>query len=86
MIVDVVIPALNEEGAIAQVVQGLVRTDLIRDVWVVDNASTDNTAFLAREAGAQVVYEPRRGYGQACLLGLEQLAPGAGVVAFIDAD
>ncbi|MBT6433915.1 MAG: glycosyltransferase family 2 protein [Deltaproteobacteria bacterium] len=86
MIVDVVIPALNEEGAIAQVVQGLVRTDLIRDVWVVDNASTDNTAFLAREAGAQVVYEPRRGYGQACLLGLEQLAPGADVVAFIDAD
>ena len=86
MVVDVVIPALNEEGAVAQVVQGLLRTGLVRDVWVVDNGSTDSTASCAQEAGACVVSELRRGYGQACLFGLEHLRPGSEVVAFIDAD
>ena len=52
MVVDVVIPALVEEGAVAQVVRGLIRTNLVRDVWVVDNGSTDATARCAEEAGA----------------------------------
>jgi glycosyltransferase involved in cell wall biosynthesis len=86
MIVDVVIPALNEEGAIGAVVTGLLRSALVRDVWVVDNGSVDQTAAYARAAGAQVAAEPRRGYGQACLMGLGKLAPGCEVVAFIDGD
>ena len=50
MIVDVVIPALNEEQVIGQVVQGLLRTCLVRDVWVVDNGSEDQTAAHAAAA------------------------------------
>jgi glycosyltransferase involved in cell wall biosynthesis len=86
MIVDVVIPALNEADVIGQVVRGILRTCLVRDVWVVDNGSEDQTAARAKAAGANVVAEPRRGYGQACLKGLEQLRPGVDVVAFIDGD
>ncbi len=86
MIVDVVIPALNEADVIGQVVKGLLRTCLVRDVWVVDNGSEDQTAANAKAAGAQVAYEPRRGYGQACLHGIAQLRPGVDVVAFIDGD
>ena len=86
MVVDVVIPALNEEGAVAQVVRGLIRTNLVRDVWVVDNGSTDATARCAEEAGARVISESRKGYGQACQKGLANLRPGCEVVAFIDAD
>jgi len=56
-------------------------------VVVVDNGSTDGTAAVARAAGATVVFEPRRGYGAACLAGLAALrgAPPA-IVAFLDAD
>jgi hypothetical protein len=52
----------------------------------VDNGSTDATAERARAAGAAVVSEPRRGYGQACLTGLAQLRPDIDAVAFLDAD
>jgi len=67
MIVCAVIPALNEEESISLVLRDLPR-DVVRDVIVVDNGSTDATAQRAREAGATVVPEPRRGYGSACLV------------------
>lgn len=83
--VDVVVPALNEAGAIASVVARVPRP-FVRSVVVVDNGSTDGTGDLAREAGAQVVVEPRRGYGQACLAGIAALADDCEVVVFLDAD
>jgi glycosyltransferase involved in cell wall biosynthesis len=78
----VVIPALDEAGAIAGVV-GRVPAGL--DVVVVDNGSRDATAAVATAAGAQVIPEPRRGYGHACLAGVRACA-GAEVVVFIDGD
>lgn len=85
MVVDVIIPALDEEASIAGVVSALDRR-LVRDVIVVDNGSRDATASRAAAAGARVVSEPRRGYGQACLTGLASLAPDCGVVVFLDGD
>src|SRR5262245_39635411 len=83
--VDVIIPALNEEQAIGAVVAGLPRP-LVRQVIVVDNGSTDRTALVARDAGATVVQEPRRGYGSACLKGISALSPDADIIAFVDGD
>ena len=87
--VAVVIPALNEEASLP-----LVLADLptVAVVVVVDNGSTDATAKLAEQAGAKVVPEPQRGYGKACLTGLDEVARQleAGVpievVVFADAD
>lgn len=85
MAVDVIIPALDEERVIGSVVAALDRR-LVRHVLVVDNGSRDATAQRARDSGARVVFEPRRGYGQACLTGLSALEPGCEVVAFLDGD
>jgi len=85
MRVDVIIPALDEEGAVGRVVACIDRR-LVREVIVVDNGSRDATAARAAEAGARVVFEPRRGYGQACLAGTAALTAGCDVVAFLDAD
>ncbi|NOY40261.1 MAG: glycosyltransferase family 2 protein [Planctomycetes bacterium] len=88
--VIVVIPAYNEQEALPLVLRDL---PAVGAVIVVDNASTDQTAEVARSAGAIVVYEPRRGYGSACLAGLAKIedrvkhgecAPA--VVVFVDAD
>lgn len=86
-VVDVVIPALNEEAGIAKVLQALPAT--VRQVVVADNGSTDATAEVAARLGAVVVHQPRRGYGSACLKALHYVAatePLPEVVAFIDAD
>jgi len=83
--IDVIIPALNEEQAIAGVVRGIPRP-LVRQVYVVDNGSADATAKVAREAGAIVVTEPRRGYGSACLAGIAALPADTEIVVFLDAD
>lgn len=85
MNVDVIIPALNEEGAIGPTVRGIPRA-LVRSVIVVDNGSTDATAAEAEAAGAIVVREPERGYGAACLRGIATLAPDCDVVVFLDGD
>ena len=88
MIVDLVVPARNEQDNISALLAAVPR-DFLRHIVVADNGSTDQTALLARQAGAVVVHEPQLGYGAACLAGLAWLAqqetpPDA--VAFIDAD
>ena len=80
-----IIPALNEAESIGRQLGQLPR-DLFRQIIVVDNGSTDATAQVARAAGAQVVHEPRRGYGQACQAGLAHLSVEVTAVVFMDAD
>jgi hypothetical protein len=81
--IAVVMPALNEERAIGQVLQAIPRW--VDEVVVVDNGSTDRTAAVAKEHGARVVPEPRRGYGRACLTGIAALSH-LDIVVFLDAD
>jgi len=89
-IVDVIIPAYNEQESIALVVNELPK-ELVRDIIVCNNNSKDNTANVARNAGAVVVDESRAGYGSACLRGMAYIAarPKAehpDIVVFIDGD
>ena len=84
-IVSVVIPCLNEEAPIGVVVRAVLAQG-VDEVIVVDNWSTDATAERAREAGARVVQEPRRGYGRACSAGFRVIRPDAEVVCFLDGD
>lgn len=79
-----IIPALNEEEAIIRVIADL--PDYIDLVIVADNGSSDNTAQRAKFAGATVVHENRRGYGAACLRGIEQLDEKTDIILFIDGD
>ena len=65
----VVIPAYNEALSIGKVVAEIPRTS-VHEIIVVDNASTDATAKIAKAAGADVAYEPEPGYGAACLRGM----------------
>jgi glycosyltransferase involved in cell wall biosynthesis len=81
VLVDVILPALNEAAALPAVVAGC--PPWARPI-VVDNGSTDDTAGVARGLGALVVTEPRRGFGAACHAGL--LAATADIVCFCDAD
>ena len=83
MRVTVVIPALDEEASIGLVVAAL--PDFVAEAIVVDNGSRDATAAVARAAGARVLCEPRRGYGQACLTGIAAAGPSH-VLAFVDGD
>ncbi|HXH47995.1 MAG TPA: glycosyltransferase family 2 protein [Terriglobia bacterium] len=80
-----IIPALNEAESIG-ILLGTVSRELFSQIIVVDNGSRDRTAEVAAIAGAEVVAEYRRGYGQACLSGLRQLHPAVSAVAFMDAD
>ncbi|MER6467308.1 glycosyltransferase family 2 protein [Streptomyces collinus] len=79
--VDVVLPCLNEAGALPWV---LARVPAGWRALVVDNGSTDGSADVARSLGATVVREERRGFGAACHAGL--LAATADVVCFCDCD
>jgi hypothetical protein len=78
-----VIPALDEEDAIGSVVRAM--PPLVAETIVADNGSRDRTAAAAREAGARVVVEPCRGYGNACLAGIAA-AGDADVLLFLDGD
>jgi glycosyltransferase involved in cell wall biosynthesis len=84
MKISVIIPALNEEQAIAEVVRA-VPADRVHEVIVVDNGSTDDTAKLASSAGARVVFEPQSGYGFACRAGAKAGAE-SDILVFLDGD
>ena len=84
----VIIPAFNEENGVGQVLQEISK-ELVTEIVVVNNASTDNTEKIALQNGATVLREPTPGYGRACLKGIEYLkklpiAPD--IVIFLDAD
>ena len=84
----VIIPALNEEEAIAKVIND-IPTDIVAEIIVVDNGSSDNTIKVAEVAGATVLCEPLRGYGAACLKGIDyvkELAADTEIIIFLDAD
>jgi len=83
--VAAIIPCLDEEAAIGQVVAA-VRAQGIATVIVVDGGSRDRTADRAREAGATVVAEPRRGYGRAVQSGIAALPAETTIVLFLDGD
>ncbi len=85
MRVAVIVPALNEEESVAQVIADVPR-DLVHEVIVVDNGSTDRTAEVARAAGARVVREERRGYGYACAAGVAAAGDEFDVLVFLDGD
>ena len=82
--ISVIIPAFNEEKSIGLVLDALPQ-ELLHEVIVVDNNSTDNTARSAIEKGARVVEEKRRGYGSACLKGISEL-DNPHIVVFLDGD
>ncbi len=86
MRVAVVIPARNEEASLPRVLEAIPE-GLVEEVVVVDNASTDGTARAATAGGATLLEEPRRGYGSACLKGIDYLRrKRPDVVVFLDAD
>ena len=95
--IAVIIPALNEERSLPMVLGALTGMTMpptpggstlsISRIVVVDNGSTDATARVAAAAGAEVVSEPKRGYGRGCLTGIAALAGDApDIVVFLDAD
>jgi glycosyltransferase involved in cell wall biosynthesis len=81
--IGVVIPALNEEPAIGQVIADIPAW--VDEVVVADNGSVDRTAVVARAAGARVITEKQRGYGAACQAGISALS-GVDIVVFVDGD
>ncbi|MDP3940249.1 MAG: glycosyltransferase family 2 protein [Deltaproteobacteria bacterium] len=83
--VSVIIPVLNERESIGLVLRDLPG-DIVEQVIVVDNGSADDSAVVAERAGARVVRQPRRGYGAACLAGIDALDPRTDVIVFLDGD
>ena len=83
--VQVIIPALNEEDTIGEVILNLQKQGLVH-IRVVDNGSSDFTASVARSAGAEVVSEPHPGYGRAAWKGMENLSSPIEWILFCDAD
>lgn len=85
-IVTVIIPAYNEERSIGKVVSAISR-EIVAHVIVVNNNSTDSTVEVAQKAGAIVLDEPRKGYGWACLKGIEHSKTlNTDIVVFLDGD
>jgi glycosyltransferase involved in cell wall biosynthesis len=84
--IKVVIPAFNEEQSIAKVIQDIPK-DIVSEIIVVNNASNDATQINAEKAGATVLYEEKRGYGWACLTGIDHAIKNAAeIIVFLDGD
>jgi len=87
-IIDVIIPAYNEADAIGLVLDEIPK-DLVRKVVVANNNSTDATAQVAEKHGATVVFEPKAGYGNACLKAMDFIAKQEvkpDIIVFLDGD
>jgi len=85
--INVIIPARNESAAISKVIGDI--PDFVQEIIVVDNGSSDPTAEVAKNAGASVLHEPQKGYGHACLKGLDYLKnlnKKTDIVVFLDGD
>jgi glycosyltransferase involved in cell wall biosynthesis len=90
-LVTVIIPCFNEAEGITKVIKGFHKGLLIKDVFafdilVVDNDSSDDTANVARKAGARVITETKRGKGNAMITGFAHIHPKADYVMMIDGD
>lgn len=86
--VSIIIPAFNEENGIGEVIREIPK-DIVKEIIVVNNASTDQTEKIAIAAGATVLREPVPGYGRACLKGIDYLKKSTvqpDIVVFLDAD
>lgn len=89
-IIHVIIPVFNEEKSIGLVLADIPK-DWVQEVIVCNNGSSDNTAEVALAAGATVVYQPNKGYGNACLKGMEYIqqkptAEQPDILVFLDGD
>jgi|TARA_B100000767_G_scaffold35187_1_gene29888 glycosyltransferase involved in cell wall biosynthesis len=85
--IKVIIPAYNEQDAIANVINDI--PDIVDEIIVISNNSTDNTEKNAKNAGATVLKEIKKGYGYACLKGLDYIAKlkdKPAIIVFIDGD
>ncbi len=89
LITDVIIPVLNEQNAVGLVIDEIPK-ELVRNIIIVDNGSTDDTPNVANQKGAIVLLESKKGYGNACLCGMQYLAEKVDkkpdVVVFLDGD
>lgn len=86
-IIKVIIPAYNEADSIALVINNI--PNIVNEIIVISNNSTDNTEINAKKAGARVLRETRKGYGYACLKGLEYISKQSikpDIVVFLDGD
>lgn len=89
--IKVIIPAYNEQDSIGSVIADIPKT--VQEVIVINNNSTDDTAKNAKNAGATVLTENRKGYGYACLKGMEHIAKQSlnpqnkpNIIVFLDGD
>ena len=87
--IKVIIPAYNEEASIGKVIAEI--PDIVSEIIVVNNNSTDNTSEVAKKAGATVLFQPNAGYGNACLKGMEHIsrfesAQRPDIIVFLDGD
>lgn len=85
--IKVIIPAYNEADSIAHVIHDIPK--IVDEVIVISNNSTDDTEINAKQAGATILKEPNKGYGYACLKGMEYIAKQAqkpDIVVFLDGD
>lgn len=85
--ITVIIPAYNEESSIGKVIAEI--PTIVSEIIVVNNNSTDDTATVAKKAGATVLFQPNAGYGNACLKGMEYISAQnikPDIVVFLDGD
>ncbi|MDN3619792.1 glycosyltransferase family 2 protein [Polaribacter undariae] len=86
-LIKVIIPAYNEQDSIANVINDIPK--IVNEVIVISNNSTDNTEVNAKNAGATVLTETRKGYGFACLKGMEYISKQEikpTIIVFLDGD